>query len=65
MDKRRMYQWLLLAIISLSFSMGESYAQKKDFANLARYSKQNAALPQATKKDGNYIQSYSLTLVKI
>ena len=46
-----MYQWLLLAIISLSFSMGESYAQKKDFANLARYSKQNAALPQATKKD--------------
>ena len=43
MDKRRMYQWLLLAIISLSFSMGESYAQKKDFANLARYSKQNAA----------------------
>ena len=51
MDKRRMYQWLLLAIICLSFSMGESYAQKKDFANLARYSKQNAALPQATKKD--------------
>ena len=50
MDKRRMYQWLLLAIICLSFSMGESYAQKKDFANLARYSKQNAALPQATKK---------------
>ena len=46
-----MYQWLLLAIICLSFSMGESYAQKKDFANLARYSKQNAALPQATKKD--------------
>ena len=51
MDKRRLGQWLLLAIVCLSFSIGESYAQKKDFANLGRYSKENAALPQVTKKD--------------
>lgn len=51
MDKRRLSQWMLLAVVCLSFSIGESYAQKNDFGNLARYSKQNAALPQATKKD--------------
>ena len=47
MDKRRLSQWMLLAVICLSFSIGESYAQKNDFGNLARYSKQNAALPKA------------------
>ena len=51
MDKRRLSQWMLLAVVCLSFSIGESYAQKNDFGNLARYSKQNAALPKATKKD--------------
>lgn len=51
MNKRRLGQWLLLTVICLSFSIGESYAQKKDFANLARYSKENATLPQATKKE--------------
>ena len=61
MNKRRWGQWILLAVVCLSFSIGESYAQKNDFANLRRYSKENAALPQATKKDkrvifmGNYI----------
>ena len=51
MDKRRWGQWILLAVVCLSFSIGESYAQKNDFAHLRRYSKENAALPQATKKD--------------
>ena len=45
MDKRRWGQWILLAVVCLSFSIGESYAQKNDFANLRRYSKENAALP--------------------
>ena len=51
MDKRRVSQWMVLAVVCLSFSIGESYAQKNDFGNLARYSKQNAALPKATKQD--------------
>ena len=55
MDKRRLSQWMLLAVVCLSFSIGESYAQKNDFGNLARYSKQNAALPKATKKDKRVI----------
>lgn len=55
MDKRRLSQWILLAVVCLSFSIGESYAQKNDFANLRRYSKENAALPQATKKDKRVI----------
>ena len=46
---------MLLAVVCLSFSIGESYAQKNDFGNLARYSKQNAALPKATKKDKRVI----------
>ena len=46
---------MLLAVVCLSFSIGESYAQKNDFANLRRYSKENAALPQATKKDKRVI----------
>ena len=54
MDKRRLSQWMLLAVVCLSFSIGESYAQKNDFGNLARYSKQNAALPKA-KKDKRVI----------
>lgn len=44
-------QWILLAAVCLSFSVGEAYAQKKDWANLARYAQDNAALPQSTKKD--------------
>ena len=55
MNKRRWGQWILLAVVCLSFSIGESYAQKNDFANLRRYSKENAALPQATKKDKRVI----------
>ena len=68
MDKRRWGQWILLAVVCLSFSIGESYAQKNDFANLRRYSKENAALPQATKKDkrvifmGNSITDQMVTL---
>lgn len=55
MNKRRWGQWILLAVVCLSFSIGESYAQKNDFANLRRYSKENAAFPQATKKDKRVI----------
>ena len=32
MNKRRWGQWILLAVVCLSFSIGESYAQKNDFA---------------------------------
>lgn len=55
MKKKKIGQWVLLAAICFSFSIGESYAQKKDFANLGRYSKENAALPQATKKEKRVI----------
>lgn len=55
MKKKKIGQWVLLAAICFCFSIGESYAQKKDFANLGRYSKENAALPQATKKEKRVI----------
>lgn len=51
MKNRRLGQWILLVAIYLSFSIGESYAQKRDFANLERYSKENAGLPQPAKKE--------------
>lgn len=51
MKNRRLAQWMLLVAVYLSFSIGESYAQKKDFANLGRYSKENAALPKPAKKE--------------
>lgn len=51
MKNRRLGQWILLVAIYLSFSIGESYAQKRDFANLERYSKENAALPKPAKKE--------------
>ena len=52
MDKRRWGQWILLAVVCLSFSIGESYAQKNDFANLRRYSKENALWEIPLRKDG-------------
>lgn len=51
MKNRRLGQWILLVAIYLSFSIGESFAQKRDFANLERYSKENAGLPQPAKKE--------------
>lgn len=42
---------MLLAIVCLSFSLNGVYAQKKDFANFARYANENAELPQPTKKE--------------
>lgn len=51
MKKRRLGQWVLLAVVCLSFSVGEGYAQKKDFANLGRYAKENAALPPIAKRE--------------
>ena len=55
MKKKKIGQWVLLAAICFCFSIRESYAQKRDFANLGRYSKENAALPQATKKEKRVI----------
>ena len=51
MKGKRIGQWVLLAVICLSFSIGETFAQKKDFANLARYAKENVALPKPAKKE--------------
>ena len=47
---KRIGQWALLAAISCCLSIGEACAQKKDFGNLARYSKENAMLPKPFKK---------------
>ena len=44
MKKKRLGQWMLLAIVCLSFSVGETYAQKHEFANCKRYATENAAL---------------------
>lgn len=44
-------QWILPVAVCLSFSVGEAYAQKKDWANLGYYAQDNAALPKSTKKD--------------
>lgn len=51
MKKKKIGQWVLLAAICFSFSMGEAIAQNRDFANLARYAKQNAALSKPIKKE--------------
>lgn len=51
MKGKRIGQWVLLAVICLSFSIGETFAQKKDFANLARYAKENVELPKPAKKE--------------
>ena len=42
---------MLLAIICLSFSVGETYAQKHEFANYKRYATENAVLAQPVKKE--------------
>ena len=42
---------MLLAIVCLSFSVGETYAQKHEFANYKRYATENAALAQPVKKE--------------
>lgn len=51
MKKKRLGQWMLLAIVCLSFSVGETYAQKHEFANCKRYATENAALAQPVKKE--------------
>ena len=51
MKKKRLGQWMLLAIVCLSFSVGETYAQKHEFANYKRYATENAALAQPVKKE--------------
>lgn len=51
MKKGRLCQYLLLAVISWAFSVGEASAQNKDFANHARYANDNAALSLPAKKE--------------
>ncbi len=41
----------MLAVVCLSFSVGETFAQERDFANSARFAKENAALPKPSKKE--------------
>ena len=45
MKMKRLKQYLLLITILGGLSISEAYAQKNNFANLARYAKENAALP--------------------
>lgn len=40
-----------MAMICASFSIGEVYAQKHEFANYQRFASENAALPQPTKQE--------------
>lgn len=51
MKKKTLIRCFLLAAVCLSLSVGEAFAQKNDIANLARYAKENAALPQLSKKE--------------
>lgn len=51
MKKKMLCQCILLAVVCLSFSIDGAYAQNRDWANLARYAKENAALPKPSKKD--------------
>ena len=46
MKEKRISQWIMLAVVCLSFSVGETFAQERDFANSARFAKENAALPK-------------------
>ncbi len=41
---------MLLAVVCLSFSVGEIYAQKHEFADFKRYAKENATLAQPVKE---------------
>ena len=51
MKEKRISQWIMLAVVCLSFSVGETFAQERDFANSARFAKENAALPKPSKKE--------------
>ena len=51
MQEKRISQWIMLAVVCLSFSVGETFAQERDFANSARFAKENAALPKPSKKE--------------
>lgn len=51
MKEKRISQWIMLAVVCLSFSVGETFAQERDFANSARFAKENEALPKPSKKE--------------
>ena len=42
---------ILQSFSQFSFSVGETFAQERDFANSARFAKENAALPKPSKKE--------------
>lgn len=50
MEKKKLGQWMLLAVVCLSFSVGEIYAQKHEFADFKRYAKENATLAQPDER---------------
>lgn len=51
MKKNFLGQWMLLTIVCLGLSVGETYAQKYEFANFKRFAKDNSELSKPTKKD--------------
>lgn len=51
MKKNFLKQWALTAIVCTAISAGNVYAQHHEFANYKRYAKENAALPEPSKKD--------------
>lgn len=51
MKKKRLSQWIVLAIVCLGFSIGEASAQKYEFAYFKRYEKENASLPKPARND--------------
>lgn len=55
MKKRRFCQWGLLIVVCWAFSIGEVFAQNKDFANYARYASDNATLSQPAKKENRVV----------
>ena len=40
----------MLAVVCLSFSVGETFAQERDFANSARFAKRECGIAEAVKE---------------
>lgn len=55
MKMKKLKQCLLVIAVLGGLSLGEAYAQKNNFANLARYAKENSALPKPRKKEKRVI----------
>ncbi len=50
MKGKRIGQWALLAVICLSFSIGETFAQKKRFCKLGSLCKRKCSVAHTGKK---------------